>query len=118
MNHRPVHPEWAGLAKEWAWRDASPRRFDPRNLPIGLAQVAGHTGHTMCRKELHSWAESTVEGPVSIRTLHASAAGCAYRAGVHAAEKGAATMYLVDPEFWRTPVGAVEVMWLEGAGEI
>jgi hypothetical protein len=113
LNHRPVHPEWPDLARDWAWRAESPRRFDPRRLPAGLVQVIGHTGHSMCRRELHIWSASTPSGPVSVRTLHSTGQACSYREGVHAPEPGAATVYLVDPEFWSTPIEAVQFLSLE-----
>ena len=36
-----------------SWVDpARPRRVHPRELPVGLTQVAGHTNHPMCVREL------------------------------------------------------------------
>ena len=113
LNHRPANPAWPKLNAAWAWRAESPRRFEPSWLPRGLVQVAGHTGHGMCRRELHTWAERSPEGSVSLRTLRAGEASCSYSAGLEAPEPDSATLYLVDPEFSKAEPERMEFLWLD-----
>jgi hypothetical protein len=55
LYHRPANPDRPGVDKQWEFSEATPRRFDPRELPVGLSQVAGHTGHRKCLVELGDW---------------------------------------------------------------
>ena len=78
----------------------APRRFHPRELPRGIAQVCGHTGHNKCREELADWYEP---GPHprargGLRTLSVSDERIAYREGIHPPVNDDATMYFIDGE--------------------
>eukprot|EP01079_Euglenida_sp_SAG-EU17-18_P002551 gene2551-527_t len=87
----------------WAADPERPRRFDPLTaLPVGLAQLAGHTGHARLARgdlasaattEAKSWAQG------GIRTLQIKSDGTAqYDMGILPHLGGAATFYLGDTE--------------------
>jgi hypothetical protein len=94
LYHRPS-------AQLGAWeQDARfPRRFDPRTLPLGLVQIAGHTGHHKCVAQLGDWVDDAARARArgGIRTLTHDAGQVAYRLGVHVVD-GAGTLVLVDGE--------------------
>jgi hypothetical protein len=50
LYHRPSNPASGSLFDR-----ARPRRYDPRTLPRGLTQIAGHSGHAKCVHELGTW---------------------------------------------------------------
>lgn len=50
LYHRPSNPAVGSLFDR-----ERPRRFDPRTLPPGLTQIAGHSGHAKCVYELGDW---------------------------------------------------------------
>ncbi|HET9992909.1 MAG TPA: metallophosphoesterase, partial [Kofleriaceae bacterium] len=50
LYHRPSNPATGSLFDK-----QRPRRFDPRTLPRGLTQIAGHSGHAKCVYELGDW---------------------------------------------------------------
>jgi hypothetical protein len=50
LYHRPSNPATGSLFDK-----LRPRRFDPRTLPRGLTQIAGHSGHAKCVYELGDW---------------------------------------------------------------
>ncbi|MEO6775168.1 MAG: hypothetical protein ABI467_19545, partial [Kofleriaceae bacterium] len=50
LYHRPSNPATGALFDK-----LRPRRFDPRTLPRGLTQIAGHSGHAKCVYELGEW---------------------------------------------------------------
>ena len=50
LYHRPSNPAVGSLFDR-----VRPRRFDPRTLPRGLTQIAGHSGHAKCVYELGEW---------------------------------------------------------------
>src|SRR5439155_25074821 len=82
LYHRPSNP--AQGDKAWALDPARPRRFDPRTLPVGLTQVAGHSGHAKCVHELGPWVSANAKARKhgGIRTLRVGAHGITYDMGV------------------------------------
>ena len=81
-------------------KPVAPRRFHPRELPPGLIQVCGHTGHKKCRKELSEWlalspAPRTHGG---LRTLAVGESSIVYSEGIEPARDGDATYYFIDIE--------------------
>jgi hypothetical protein len=66
LYHRPSNPSVGSLFDR-----ARPRRFDPRTLPRGLTQVAGHSGHAKCVYELGEWvsARAAARKHGGVRTL-------------------------------------------------
>lgn len=50
LYHRPANPDRPGADR--SWEGQSRRRFHPRELPLGLVQVAGHTQVAKLRREL------------------------------------------------------------------
>lgn len=107
LYHRPAHPGALGAEGVWAFARDCPRRFDPsRELPRGLVQVCGHTGHKKCIEELGSWVERS-SPPITeggLRTLTVTHDTVRYRDGIHPVEQGGATMYLIDGEMARETV--------------
>jgi hypothetical protein len=102
LYHRPANPRGHGQA--WAFEPARPRRFDPRALPSGLRQVAGHTGHHKTLEELGN------DGPTplarahprgGIRTLRVIGDDVTYDLGILADAPGAADLYMIDGELRR-----------------
>src|SRR5215467_11842637 len=71
LYHRPTNPERPDADHAWELAPLRPRRFDPRTLPLGLAQIAGHTGHGKCLEELGAWSTEAARGRPhgGIRTL-------------------------------------------------
>jgi hypothetical protein len=87
---------------------AQPRRFDPRALPAGLLQVAGHSGHAKCVHELGAWctprAQARAHG--GIRTLGVAGGAVTYDLGVDPA----GNLVLIDGELRRVPAAEVELL--------
>jgi hypothetical protein len=106
LYHRPADPDRPGADPAWEFAASRPRRFDPRTLPLGLTQVAGHTGHAKCLAELgDTWptARARAQPRGSIRTLRRGADGgsVVYDLGVLAPAPGAGDVVLVDGEMSR-----------------
>jgi hypothetical protein len=84
-----------------------PRRFDPRTLPVGLLQVAGHSGHAKCVHELGDWctwrARERAHG--GIRTLRVDGDEVTYDLGV-----GDGQLILIDGELRRVPADEVDLL--------
>ena len=104
LYHRPTNPDRPGCDRSWELRPDRPRRYDPRTLPRGLVQIAGHTGHRKCVEELDGWVTPTARArPIGgIRTLRVHPAGAprqvTYDLGVLPPEPGAADVLLIDGE--------------------
>lgn len=101
LYHRPTNPDRPGADRSWELRADRPRRFDPRTLPRGLTQIAGHTGHRKCVEELDSWVTPAAQAhPVGgIRTLRVTAAdGVTYDMGLLPPDADAADLILIDGE--------------------
>ncbi len=86
---------------------ARPRRFDPRALPAGLLQIAGHSGHAKCVHELGDWctwrARERAHG--GIRTLRVEGDAVTYDLGV-----GEGALILIDGELRRVPAEEVDLL--------
>lgn len=116
LYHRPSNP--AQGDKAWALDPARPRRFDPRTLPIGLTQVAGHSGHAKCVHELGPWvtAKAKARKHGGIRTLRVGTHGITYDMGVAPPASDTADLILVDGELRRVPAIDVALLVLSRAG--
>ena len=112
LAHRPSNPERDGADLAWEFDPERPRRFGPRELPRGLTQIAGHTNHAMCLRELAAWATpaARAEPRAGIRTLRAGAA-ITYDLGVPPAADGVADLILIDGEL-RDPDNRAELLEL------
>ena len=81
-------------------KPVAPRRFHPRELPRGLIQVCGHTGHKKCRKELTEWhapsAAPRTHG--GLRTLAVGESSITYSESIEPARDEDATYYFIDIE--------------------
>ena len=99
LYHRPHDPGREGVEDPVWERDPElPRRFHPEALPIGLVQVAGHTGHAHCFKEMPRWREPGMTEQPGHRTLASRNGVVRYRRGVHAALPDEGVVYLIDAE--------------------
>jgi len=105
LYHRPTNPDRRDADRSWELAPARPRRFDPRTLPIGLVQVAGHSGHNKCLSELGEWSTDAARGRRygGIRTLRFAGHTVTYDLGVTAPAADAADLILIDGELRRVP---------------
>jgi hypothetical protein len=94
----------------------APRRFHPRELPRGLVQICGHSGHKRCRKDLASWlapaAAPRTHG--GLRTLAVGAGRIVYSESVEAPRDEEATLYLIDIEMNAPEVTDYPLFALDG----
>jgi hypothetical protein len=115
LYHRPANPARLGADKQWEFASARPRRFDPRELPAPLRQVAGHTGHNKCLEELGD------DGPTEaararprggIRTLRVVDHKVTYDLGILPDAPDAADLYLIDGELRRVSADDYQLLEL------
>jgi hypothetical protein len=116
LYHRPSNPTSGST-----FHATRPRRFDPRTLPRGLAQIAGHSGHAKCIAELGTWVTDAARARAhgGIRTLRVLGKGegedqVVYDLGVAPPDvvAGAASLVLVDGELRRVPAEEVALLSL------
>jgi len=107
LYHRPSNP-----ASGSTFHPTRPRRFDPRTLPPGLAQIAGHSGHAKCVAELGAWVTDAARARAhgGIRTLRLDLPAPAYDLGVHIGSSTA--LVLIDGELRRVPAADVSLLEL------
>jgi hypothetical protein len=101
LYHRPTNPDRPGADRSWELAASRPRRYDPRSLPRGLTQIAGHTGHRKCVEELEGWVTPAARAHQigGIRTLRVDATGTVrYDLGVLPPAEGAADLIMIDGE--------------------
>jgi len=112
LYHRPTNPDRRGADRSWELARDRPRRFDPRTLPVGLTQVAGHTGHNKCLAELAGWATPAARARKhgGIRTLRLAGGAVTYDLGVAAPVADAADLILIDGELRRVPAAEVALL--------
>ena len=111
LAHRPANPDRPGADRRWENDAVRPRRFDPRSLPIGLTQIAGHTNHAMCAKELVPWVTPRAAAAryAGLRTLRVSTDAVTYDLGVMPPTEGVADLILIDGEL-RDPNNRAELL--------
>lgn len=113
LYHRPANPDRPDIRdRRWEWDAARPRRFDPRRLPRGLVQVAGHTPHPRLRREFVGWLGDGADAdlPGTLRTLVVDGDSVRYHPGMIPPPPGAAVLYLVDGEAHRAAPEAYRVL--------
>jgi Calcineurin-like phosphoesterase len=112
LAHRPANTDRPGGDPAWELDPVRPRRFHPRELPLGLTQVAGHTNHTMCARELVPWVTplALATRHAGVRTLRAGEA-IVYDLGVLPPADGVADLILIDGEL-RDPANRAELLAL------
>ncbi len=112
LYHRPTNPERPDADRSWEQAPSRPRRFDPRALPVGLVQIAGHTGHNKCLAELGAWSTDAARGRKhgGIRTLRLAGQTVTYDLGVAAPAADVADLILIDGELRRVPPGEVALL--------
>ncbi len=102
LYHRPSDSERPGANRQWEAAPGRPRRFHPRNLPAGVLQISGHTGHPKCVEELARWAESSMqEEPCGRRSLRVRGEDIRYQLGACRPDAGEAVLYMIDPSLHR-----------------
>jgi hypothetical protein len=122
LYHRPSNPGRRGADRsigpqiEPPLAVTRPRRFDPRTLPLGLTQIAGHTGHNKCLEELDGWATAAAHGRQhgGIRTLRRTDQTVTYDLGVAPPAGDAADLILIDGELRRVPAAEFALLPLAG----
>jgi hypothetical protein len=120
LYHRPSNPATGSTF------DADrPRRFDPRTLPNGLTQIAGHSGHAKCVHELGEWCTDAARARKhgGIRALLVDGERVIYDLGVGSdpfiglggwsGGDGAAELILIDGELRRLPATEIELLELQ-----
>jgi hypothetical protein len=112
LYHRPTNPDRRGADRTGSLAPMRPRRFDPRTLPPGLTQIAGHTGHNKCLSELGGWATEAARGRKhgGIRTLRLAGDTVVYDLGVAEPAAGVADLILIDGELRRVPAAEVALL--------
>jgi hypothetical protein len=116
LYHRPSNPERRRTDHGSALARERPRRFDPRTLPPGLTQIAGHTGHNKCLEELDGWATAAARGREhgGIRTLRRAGQTVTYDLGVAPPAGDVADLILIDGELRRVPAAEFSLLPLAG----
>lgn len=79
LYQRPSH---ADLSDAQLFEGPPRRRFDPRRLPLGITQIAGHIGDEKCRKLLAPWVEDEPAPRGTLRSLWTDGHAVRYRSGV------------------------------------
>ncbi len=115
LYHRPSNPERPGADRGWELDAEAPRRFDPRALPRGVVQIAGHSGHPRCVRELGAWvAERAASVPVGcLRTLWSDGARVTYEAAIVETSPLDATLHLIDADMNNPEVADYPLLSLE-----
>ena len=104
LYHRPADPDRPGADREWELAAHAPRRFDPRDLPRGLTQLVGHTGHSKAWKEMPQWREPAMTGERGgLRTLRVRGDDVSYMRGIHFGAPDDAIVWMIDPEMHYVP---------------
>ncbi len=119
LYHRPSNPaRYDDIARASLFSLTSLRRFDPRTLPVGLVQVAGHSGHAKCLEELEGWATPAAAARArgGIRTLRVEGDQVTYDLGVLPRADLVADLILVDGELRRVPAAEVDLLELAAVG--
>jgi hypothetical protein len=113
LYHRPSNPDHDGTDKAWSLSPMRPRRFDPRTLPLGVTQIAGHSGHAKCVHELGPWVAESAKARKhgGIRTLRVQGEHVVYDMGIAPrADDEVADLILVDGELRRVPATEVALL--------
>ncbi|HEY4058058.1 MAG TPA: metallophosphoesterase family protein [Kofleriaceae bacterium] len=116
LYHRPSRRDRPGADIAWEYMPSRPRRFSPFELPLGLTQICGHTGHSKCVAELgDEWPTERARAQKrgGIRTLRRAADNAiTYDLGVAAPEPNAADLVLVDGEMYRVEAATYQLLRL------
>lgn len=112
LYHRPSNPDRPDADKAWALDPARPRRFDPRTLPAGITQIAGHSGHAKCVHELGPWVVESAKARKhgGIRTVRVRGNHVVYDLGIAPPADGVADLILIDGELRRVPANEVALL--------
>ena len=118
LYHRPAQPGRRGGNDRWEFDPVTPRRFDPRTLPLGVVQACGHTGHRKCVKELGDWVADSARAIArgGLRTLRTDGTHVTYEGGVNEPAPGEATLYMIDAEIHHVATEQYPLLQLAGLG--
>ncbi|MEO8548678.1 MAG: metallophosphoesterase [Kofleriaceae bacterium] len=113
LYHRPSNPASGSLFDR-----TRPRRFDPRTLPRGLTQIAGHSGHAKCVYELGAWVTPAARARKhgGVRTLIVAGDEVSYDLVLAGSPlplaRGAdvAELVMVDGEMRRVDAGEIDLL--------
>lgn len=111
LYHRPAN---LGVTSEPAtYSGPGHRRYDPRNLPLGLTQIVGHISDAKCRSLFGSWAHGN-PGPGRIRNLVTNGEEVRYQVGSAplAGPADEARLLFVDGGMSRVPPEEYELLTL------
>ncbi len=111
LYHRPASR--AAAKSAWDFDVDRPRRFDPTELPRGLAQACGHSAHERCARDLSVWATDAAKSAkhASLRTLQVTDEKIVYDLGLLApAGENSAALYMLDPGLWVTPAEEIALL--------
>jgi hypothetical protein len=119
LYHRPSNPATGSL-----FDNARPRRFDPRTLPRGLTQIAGHSGHAKCVYELGAWVTDAARARKhgGVRTLVVDGESVRYDLVTSgqpfplARGANAAELVLVDGEMRRVATDEIDLLPIDSLG--
>ncbi len=100
LYHRPSNPLRPAPGASDGWEPGAPRRFDPREMPRGVLQVCGHSGHKSCLRELAGWVAPSAAAfeRGGLRTLRTRGNDVIYEAGITPVPDSEAAAYLIDAE--------------------
>jgi hypothetical protein len=112
LYHRPSNPDHDNADKAWSLAETRRRRFDPRTLPKGVTQIAGHSGHAKCVHELGPWVAESAKTRKhgGIRTLRVRGEHVRYDMGIAPPDDDVADLILIDGELRRVPAIEVELL--------
>ena len=113
LYHRPSNPDHGNADKAWSLAPTRPRRFDPRTLPVGVTQIAGHSGHAKCVHELGPWVAESAKARKhgGIRTLRVQGETVVYDMGIAPRDgDDVADLILIDGELRRVPATDVALL--------
>jgi hypothetical protein len=118
LYHRPADPDATRRNNPdigWEFDERRPRRFNPRRLPAGLAQIAGHTTHDKAGSELPAWLAEGAACPAAgkIRTLNVQGDVVEYVVARSAPDRHKAQLYLIDGHLSRCDPRDYEMFSLE-----
>jgi hypothetical protein len=90
LYHRPADPRAEGEASPSAKPrgGASSRRFDPRDLPMGLIQVIGHISDKKCRELMPAWSDDAPSRLGVLRHLETDGDAVRYAHGLPSGPPG------------------------------
>lgn len=111
LYHRATHPSVDCAVRGGPGR----RRYDPRQLPLGLVQVIGHVRDAKSRALLGEWvSEPPAEHEGQLRGLRTNGRAVEYRTGFPQLDHGEAGLVFVDGGMHHVPAEHYELLDVRG----